>query len=300
MLSLGMASELGDTKRWISNPVLIFYLLSCCFLPSNGATQNNRKLENNPAPVLHISYVGNMGVLLSSGEKAVLIDGLHKEYKPAYVFPSDNTTAEIIQGIYQEQGKVNMALITHYHRDHFDAALTSAFLLANPGSYVLGGLQVIDKIRAEQEVNQSQIAEQLKLIPYDNAIHAIKQKTLEVEAFKCPHVNKARHASVQNLAYIIHMHGYSILHLGDSNWDVASDALQNANLPDQQIDIAILPYWMLLDRTSKEKVDRLIDPKILIATHVPPNLGQRERALLQQYHANLTIFEKLNQQLIYP
>lgn len=300
MLSFGNSFQGGDPGIKNNGSIFLFCLLSCFLICSSAASQNNLKPENDPAPTLHIAYIGNMGVLLSSGGDAILIDGLHREYKPAYIFPSDSTTAQIIQGDYQDYGRIDMALITHYHRDHFDAGLSSAFLKANPNSYVLGAPQVIDKIRTKQEVKLGQLERQLKSIPYDDTVHSIKQNTLKVEVFKCPHVNKARHASVQNLAYIIHVRGYSILHLGDSNWDVASNALQNANLFEQKIDVAILPYWMLLDRASKEKVERLISPKKLIATHVPPNLGQRERALLHQHHTDLTIFERLHQQLIHP
>lgn len=296
MLSLGSSFQGSYTRGGIGFPILIYHLVFCFLLSSKGIAQNHLKSENKPLLALHLSYIGNMGVLLSSGGDAVLIDGLHQAYKPAYVFPPDSTTTQIILGDYLDYGSINMALITHHHQDHFDAELSSAFLTANSGSYVLGASQVIEKIRAKPVADQRQ----LKLIPYDNAIHSIKQDNLEVKAFRCPHVNKARHASVQNLAYLIHLQGYSILHLGDSNWDVATDALQSAKLPDQEIDIAILPYWMLLDRASKEKVGQLIRPKKLIATHVPPDLGQRERTLLLQHHANLIIFEKLHQQLIYP
>ncbi|MGI9543640.1 MAG: hypothetical protein ACR2MX_10305, partial [Cyclobacteriaceae bacterium] len=38
---------------------------------------------------LKITYIGNMGLLLESGDQKVLIDGLHTFYKKAYQPPPD-------------------------------------------------------------------------------------------------------------------------------------------------------------------------------------------------------------------
>jgi hypothetical protein len=36
---------------------------------------------------LTVRYIANEGVLIASGGKQILIDGLHREYKPDYLFP---------------------------------------------------------------------------------------------------------------------------------------------------------------------------------------------------------------------
>lgn len=298
MLSLGISFQGSNTRRWINSTILAFLLLCFIVRASKGASQTSLKSENPPAQALQISYIGNMGVLLSSGGEAIVIDGLHKEYKPTYVFPSDTTTAQLIKGTYQQLGKIKMALITHYHRDHFDAELSLALLSANPESFVLAAAQALDMIREKTQSAVSAIDQQLKQIPYDGTIHQVRNGVIEVRAFKCPHVN-ARHASVQNLAFLININGHKVLHLGDSNWDVASQALENASLLDESIDIAILPYWMLLNENSKEKVHQLIRPKKLIATHLPPELGPREYTVLHQHHGNIILFDQLNQQIIH-
>lgn len=285
-------------RRITSSPIKASILLFLLIMQSEVTAQDSFKLQSTAADHLSISYIGNMGVLLASGGDAVLIDGLHRAYKPAYTYPSDTTVKQIIQGSYQHYGSIAMALVTHDHRDHFAPEHLLAFLRANPGSLVLAAAQASDKIRQKIQLNEARIRQQLQQIPYDDAAHPIQNGQVEVTAFKCPHVN-ARHATVQNLAFVINVNGHKILHVGDSNWDVAAIALQNAKLTVASIDIAILPYWMLLDKDSKEKVNQLIRPKKIIATHVPPELGSRERSLLHQYHNNIIVFDKLNQQIIY-
>jgi len=273
---------------------ILFFLL---FVQTDGTAQGNVK-SPQLADHLNISYIGNMGVLLGSGGEAVLIDGLHKVYKPAYTYPSDKTVKQIIQGSYQQYGTITMALVTHHHRDHFDPDHLLALLSANPATFVLAASQVSDKIRQKIPVKESRIQQQLQQISYDDTVDTIRNGQVEVTVFKCPHVNP-KHASVQNLAFLVNINGYKVLHVGDSHWEVAFQALQQAKLTAASIDIAVLPYWMLLDSHSKEKVDQLIRPKKLIATHVPPGLGQRERSMLYQNHNNIIVFDKLNQRITY-
>ena len=278
--------------------IKITFLLCLWVVQPEASAQANLKEQPSRTDPLKLSYIGNMGVLFSSAGDAVIIDGLHKKYKPAYLHPSETTVQQIIKGTYQEYGPVSMVLFTHHHLDHFDSDYALAFLRAEPKSLVLAASQSTEKIREKSRLKATHLLQQLQQIPYDDATHTIRNGQVEVTAFKCPHVN-ARHAAVQNLAFLVHINGYKVLHVGDSHWDVAALALQRAKLTTLSIDIAILPYWMLLDKNSKEKVDQLIRPKKLIATHIPPKLGQREHALLHQNHNNIIVFDKLNQQITY-
>jgi len=248
---------------------------------------------------LTISYIGNMGVLVSSNDYAILIDGFHKKYKAEYSYPTESTVKEIINGEYQDFGKVDVALVTHHHQDHFNSDYYMEFLQKNLESVVISSQQVNNQIRDRFSSDALKISDRLKLVPYNDETHLTIRDNLKINAFKCPHINSARHSSVQNIAYLIYMNNYSILHLGDTNWDVAESNLNKMNLSDISIDVVILPYWMLLDKDSIEKISNIIAPKQIIATHFPPDLSNEEYETLRKNHPNITLFTKLNEQLNY-
>lgn len=114
-----------------------------------------------------------------------------------------------------------------------------------------------------------------------------------------PTCQSCPHATVQNIGYIIYINNYTILHLGDTNWDVAESFLKKEKLLNKSLDIAILPYWMLLDKSSIGKVHELIAAKQIIATHIPPDFNALEYEALKKRHPNATLFTRLNEKLIY-
>ncbi len=289
---------------FLTGAVICF--LSCSFYGFHEETTFSlldASIPNSPlekeTDSLCISYIGNMGVLIGSSYDVVLIDGFHKRYRPPYSYPVESTVEEIIDGKYQKFRKVNMALITHHHKDHFDSEYYKMFLQKNPESIVIGPQQVTDQIRNRLEGDTLKIENILKQVPYNTEEHLIIQHAVKVEAFKCPHVNPVRHASVQNIGYLVYIDNYSVLHLGDTNWDVAESVLRKKKLFNQSLDIAILPYWMLLDKSSIGKVHDLIAAKQIIATHIPPDFDNLEYEALKKRHPNATLFTRLNEKLIY-
>jgi hypothetical protein len=57
----------------------LLFAISYC-VPANVPIANQTKPEQKAR--LTVTYVGNEGVLISSGPHQLLIDGLHREYKP--------------------------------------------------------------------------------------------------------------------------------------------------------------------------------------------------------------------------
>ena len=107
----------------------ITILLSISLLIVFSGSSKNQVTRQGPDEMA-ISYVGNMGVLINTGETSVLIDGLHEFYDHAYL----NTPPVEIEKIIQRQPpytNTTLALVTHYHKDHFSSTLSSRFLEAS-------------------------------------------------------------------------------------------------------------------------------------------------------------------------
>lgn len=242
---------------------------------------------------LELTYTGNMGVLIHDQKTAILIDGLHKEYQAAYLFPPPALTNQLING---QKGipAISLLLNTHFHRDHFDEALSAQFLQKNPTASFIGSQQAVDLIGEASD----QIQQRLIAIPYeDYQKRQFAFTGFSVKAFKMDHVNPTRHHAVQNLGFIINIDGLKILHIGDSHWYEDIQLFEKVKMMDENIDVAILPYWMLLSGKDKEQLNQYIHPEYLIATHIPPDLSEADAKAIWRIFPNAILFQTLGQTL---
>ncbi len=234
---------------------------------------------------ISLVYTGNMGVYLSNKESSVLIDGLHTRYGDDYLFPS----AKIIDTLLT-QLQPDAILFTHYHRDHFSASLAADYLTTNTKAVLLGPNQVTREIKKFKDRTFS--------IATNNYIkQTIKVKDLKITGVKIDHAGK-RHFSVENVGYIINFKTKNILHIGDTNWMEDIRLFDQLDLSKEKIDIAILPYWMLLQTDASQLIKKHMNPKQVIATHISPRIKQQElQDIKKQYpeiHFLTTLEEKLH------
>lgn len=248
---------------------------------------------------LKLSYIGNMGVLVENQGKTVLFDGFHKEYRQEYVYPTESMVLDLIQGSYNGFSKIDVACVTHIHRDHFNSKYCNNFLEENQEAIVVGSIQVKQEILRFKPENREKIKHAIKAVEYNNEIHSIDHQGIKVKAIQCNHVNSTRHGNIENIAYLADINNFTILHVGDTNWDLALKTFENLELKNNNVDVAILPYWMLMEDSSRERVQKLIDPKHIIATHIPPGFSQNDRQEMVQRFPAISLFTKLGEHLTY-
>jgi len=256
---------------WLTNRCVILAGLTLLWIPAMAQVT--------------ITYTGNMGVLLESSEHAVLIDGLHEFYKPAYLPPSEKLVADLLQ----EGGNYpvpDLSLVTHYHGDHYSSQLH----LGLRKTTVVGSRQVTDPLKQKSYAHTI-------TIPYDDyRINEYQFEGMQLQAFRMDHGNEYLHKNVQNIGYLISIGGKSILHVGDTDWyEHVFDALQ---LPLETIDLAILPYWLLWDDQGPQWVDQYIKPKRLLLTHIDPNISPADLKELRHKLPGVEIFTVLGQAIV--
>ena len=209
---------------------------------------------------ISLTYTGNMGVLLESENHFILVDGLHEFYRPSYLNPS----AQLVEDLTTAGGNYpipEIALVTHYHRDHYSAKLHNKL----SGTLVIGPAQVTDSLSHRDQ-------QTIRTVPYtEYEIHHYMIEEVSIKAFRMDHVNRARHHKVQNVAYLMDLGGYSILHVGDTDW--YEEIFENLELA-TSVDIAILPVWMLLQDQSQVMVRGYLNPQYLVVTHIDPHSAQ--------------------------
>ncbi|HKO99867.1 MAG TPA: MBL fold metallo-hydrolase [Pyrinomonadaceae bacterium] len=270
--------------------LLIVLLLTSLCSPSEVSQSVEGKQEIKKSGVT-ATYIGNEGVLLSAGDKQVLIDGLHREYKPDYAFPPPALLSSL-ESATAPYDRIRLILVTHLHLDHFHPVSVGRHLKNNPRAELVSSEQIAEGMKKDFE-GFAGIESRVKRFP-----HQWKTKaSLNVSGISLTYLG-LRHASpqfkwIQNLGYIVELNGKKFLHVGDAELSVENFA--SLNLRDEKIDVAFLPYWFLLSPADRKIVESQIGPREVVAVHVSPadaaNVAAQVEAAYPKAHTFTRILE---------
>jgi L-ascorbate metabolism protein UlaG (beta-lactamase superfamily) len=218
---------------------------------------------------VEITYIANEGLMISSGGKKVLIDSLLREGLEGYQrVPTDQL--EKIETGRAPFDKVSVALVSHFHKDHFDAASVARFLENNPQSVVASSTQVVESVsKGSNEKIRQRIREVLP-----DWKQRIQQSFdgVDVTFLRIRHTHQ-RNYGVHNLGHIIRIGGKKFLHIGDA--EALAENFADLGLERESIDVALLPFWFLISDAGRAIVNDLIKPKHIVALHIPPQEAER-------------------------
>ena len=279
---------------WI-NPCPLISQTTALSPLNTGISENSNDREN----VLQISYIGNMGVLLEAGQHTVLVDGLHQNYKPIYEHPIHETVQQLIKGEYPSFSEIELILVTHKHKDHFSPKYTYDFLRYNSEAILVGSAQLKEEIEKVSKGKEKKLIDRVEVVPYSYNINQVIHKGIEVESFRCDHTNPARHKNIENIAHIISIDQYNVLHLGDTDSETLNNLFHKINLLKRDLDIVILPYWMLLETSSIADPIKKLNPKKIIATHIDPTNWPKTVGNIEQDIPNVICFTKVNEKIYF-
>lgn len=246
----------------------------------------------NPAG-LEITYIANEGVLISSGDKQVLIDGLHREYQPAYAFlpPAQR---DKIENAHTPFDKIDLVLVSHRHLDHFHPESVGLHLQHNRNALLVSSQQVVDEIEKNFKDFQAIKPRVTVATPAWKERRAKKVADVELEILGLRH-GTGRHASIQNLGHLIKLGGKKLLHVGDA--DTAIENFQDLNLDEEGIDIAFIPVWFLLYDEGRTIVREHIKPKQIIAVHISPSEADQASEQIKKDFPGAVAFTTLLQKV---
>lgn len=229
-------------------------------------------------PTVEITYIANEGVLISSGGKQVLIDGLHREYGPEYAFlPA--AEREKIETAKAPFDQIDLVLVSHRHLDHFHPESVGRHLQHNSKAVLVSSQQVVDEVEKNFKDFQAIRSRVTAATPPWKERVAMRVAGVDFEILRLRH-GTGRNAEIQNLGHIIKLGGKKILHVGDA--DTAVENFEKFNLDAEGIDIAFLPDWFLLGSEGQSLVREHIKPRQIIAVHVSPSDGEKVAAQIRQ------------------
>jgi L-ascorbate metabolism protein UlaG (beta-lactamase superfamily) len=223
----------------------------------------------NPAPPqtgVDITCIANEGVLLASGDKQALIDGLHRNNRTFshYAFlPS--AEREKIETAKAPFDKIDLLFFSHRHYDHFHAEAAGLHLQHNPNTLLVSSQQVVSDVE-QQFKNYAAIKSRvISATPPLKERTAMKVAGIEFELLGVGH-GSGPSREIQNLGHVIKLGGKKLLHVGDAEFE--TEIFAKFKLNEEGIDIAILPFWLLIGKDGPAIVREHIKPKHIIAVHV--------------------------------
>ncbi len=243
-------------------PSLVLATSLCASVQRSSEKQN---VANNDRRVL-ITYIANEGVLISSGDKQVLIDGLHREYKPDYAFPPADLLKSL-ESAAPPYDKIRLVLVTHLHLDHFHPTSVGLHLQNNRNAHLVSSDQIADGVKKDF-TGFGAIESRVKRVPHEwKRKVALNVSGINIEGLGLRH-SSPHFSWIQNLGYVVELDGKKFLHVGDA--DMTEENFFSLGLVEEKIDVAFIPYWFLLSNAGRAIVQKQIRPKNVIALHVPP------------------------------
>ncbi len=209
---------------------------------------------------VEVTYLANAGYLLRADNTKVLVDALFDKAMDPYLNHSPETLAKLKKGETPFDG-VQVALATHQHADHFDAATVAEFLNNNPKALFLAWKPVAElalKAGAPPDRVRSSATE---------GRESFELNGVRIDMLRLSH-GQGRSADL-NVGYVIHLGGMKIFHTGDAWYDPKN--FERVNLPAEKVDVALVPFWYLDSETTGMDVIRELAPKHVVLIHVPPS-----------------------------
>lgn len=219
--------------------------------------------QDRARPVLRVTYLANMGVLLEHRGRTVVIDGLHRGALADYaaVPPAVLQPLEQARPPFQ---RIDLAMSTHRHLDHFDPASVAARLRADTTLVYLAAGETIDTLVSQTGVS-GRTSRLRPIVPPKVGGVDVSVGDLSVRVLDLPH-NPTRRKAPANVGFLVDLGGVEVLHVGDADPVVANFAPHR--LVERRIDVAVLPFWYFTGRNRAELL-ATIGAKRYLATHVP-------------------------------
>ena len=256
--------------------IALFLIAPVCFACRTTAQEQ---------PSLEVTYIANEGMLISSGEKSVLIDSLYREGVSGYELVP-KAELEKLETAQPPFDKVNLILVSHPHRDHFDPQSTGRHLENNPQAVLASSQQVVEALEKEFP-NYQQVKSRIRqVMPQGSEVIRLSFDRIDVAFFRLRHGHQ-RNYGMHNLGHIIKIGGKKLLHIGDAETTIENFA--KFNLKNEEIDIALMPFWYLIDGAGRTIVDEHIKPRHIVALHIPPQESGKWARQIKEFYPDAMI-----------
>ena len=221
----------------------------------------------DPGDALEVVYLANEGFLLRGEGKAVLIDAFVRRPHSMYAALPGPIHDAMIAGEPPFE-RIDFALVSHTHADHFQADVAVEFLRRHPETVLASSRQVLDAVRQEAARPDRLSGRLLEFLPHEGESASLTRDGIVIEFLRMRHGGGEQNSAMQNLGHLIHLGGRKVLHVGDAKMVAAN--FEEHRLPRSGIDVSLVPYWFYLQEEGRGIAANHLAGKLNIAIHIPP------------------------------
>lgn len=264
----------------------LFTLITGVFaLPLLSLTAFAHSLENQRVNCKHhhADYLGNEGIMVSTGQQKVLFDAFYTDSYEQYALVPGQTQKALLAGT-PPWDNIDALFISHAHGDHFAPAPTLAYLRAHTDVQVYASNQVIKRL--ESGIAKERL-HRITLEAGDSPV-TINQNGLIIDAVRIPHAGGSQTANIENLAFRVNFtDGFTVLHLGDADPDISHFSQHSDHWNALTLETAFPPYWFMDNDAGQIILNDYLKPEQVIGIHVPLIASENPQDWKSRYKGDL-------------
>ena len=229
---------------------------------------------------LRVTYIANAGFLVEAGESKVLVDALFNDRSIQYAHVPSDETLEKMAAAEPPFDNVDLVLVTHRHRDHFEAGLVADFLASSPETILVAPPQAVESLEDVEGLG----ARVRSIHPDLHGFETVTEAGIEVKAYRLNHSvymetdpvtgeERNRHEGVQNLVYVVQLAGRRILHTGDAVLSQSLEMFDSGLFHKVDLDLAFVEFFDWSEETARVFKDWM-SPDHIVFMHLPREQNQ--------------------------
>ena len=247
-----------------------------------------------PAPALadvRLVQLANEGVILSSADTRVMIDGMVVEPYSIYAGLPADAAADFQRASGVFEG-IDMALVSHRHHDHNQPSFACDFMKNSSDTDLVTSRQVIDLMREKCRGFVATSNRIRRIDPQPGQPVRISKGGAVVTVMRLSH-GKRRYASIEHFGHLVEIGGKRILHIGDAAMD--PEVFAESGLEDAVLDAVLIPIWFFQPGPGEAIVRDYLAAKTQIAVQVPPDEMAEARSYLADKYPGVRLLEPLEE-----
>lgn len=235
---------------------------------------------------LEITYTGNCGFMIQSGNTKVLIDAIQRD---SYYTPTPTSAFEKMVLGQTPFNDIDFLLITHSDLDHYHPEMVLEFLVANPKTKLFTSAKTNQLIKDSNPALYSKIIGQL-IVPN---VKIGENKEYGFNTFSMKVMGTDHGGNYLNLCFLLKFEDMSVVHLGDFYAHSNLSHFESFDLENENIDIA-MSACMFDIPSFKTIISEHIKPQYNIVMHLHKNdiLGIERRLNENQAYSNTLLFKE--------
>ena len=228
-----------------------------------------------------VRYVANSGMLVTVSGRRFLIDAPIRDGIAPYATSSPEER-ERLESASPPYAGVDAILVTHWHEDHFSPEAIARHLSRNPRTLFISSPEVVERLRTTAPGLPA--SRTRAVLPAPGMAEQVDVGGVPVRVLRIRH-NPTRRLPEQHVGFLIGS-DTRVLHVGDADPAADNFALLK-DLP--SVDLALLPFWYVLDDANRRFVAGSIRPSRVIAMHVPPQDADKISATLRTANVSAAV-----------